>query len=132
MIAGNGEELRVALLHRVEPDEWRLPKGKLHAGESREAAARREVAEELGVPVKLGRLLRETRYTYRSEAGPVEKCVAFFLARLPEARVLTPEAGTFDQAVWVSPAEALRLLSWENERRVALLALVAGSEGTPE
>lgn len=118
LLAGSGEGLRVALLHRIEPDEWRLAKGKLDPGESHEQAAEREVQEEMGVQAPVGDRLGETRYRYATGGEEVGKSVVFFLVRLPELRELTPEARNFDQAVWVTPGDALRLLSWGNEREM--------------
>jgi 8-oxo-dGTP diphosphatase len=125
VVADSSEGLRVALLHRREPDEWRLAKGKLDPGETQEQAAQREVAEELGVQVQVGRRLGETRYSYLVKGAPVSKSVVFFLAHLPAPVSLTPEERHFDRAVWVSPEEALRRLSWDNERQVVWLALAS-------
>jgi 8-oxo-dGTP diphosphatase len=123
VIADGADGLRVAILHRRRPEEWRLAKGKLHPGESHGQAAQREVAEELGLQVELGERLGETHYRYWQEGRSVSKTVVFYLARLPEPVRLAPEKHTFDQARWVCPAEALRLLSWENERRLVVQAL---------
>ena len=132
VVADSPEGLRVALLHRRLPEEWRLAKGKLHPGETLEQAAEREVAEELGVRVRAGRRIGETRYGYLLKGTQVSKSVVFFLARLPEAAELTPEERHFDQAVWRAPEEALRLLSWENERKVLLLGLASLAGGERE
>jgi 8-oxo-dGTP diphosphatase len=132
VVAASPEGPLVALLHRREPDEWRLAKGKLDPGETHEQAAQREVAEELGVAVPIGPRLAETRYTYLAKGGPVGKSVVFFLAQLPAPVPLTPEERHFDQAVWVSPGEALRRLSWENERKVLWLALASLSDPAGE
>lgn len=113
----------MALLHRRSSDEWRLPKGKVHPGETLEQGAQREVAEEVGLPVALGPCLGETHYTYAGGAGSVRKRVVYYLARLDSPRPLTPEAPTFDRAEWVPSEEALRLLTWDTERNVVLLAL---------
>ena len=125
LIADSREGTRVAILHRREPDEWRLPKGKLDEGETPEQAAEREVAEEMGIQVQVGLRLGETGYTYVAAGGRFSKNVVFFLARLEAPLPLTPEERNFDRAVWVSPEEALRLLLWENERKVVLLALAS-------
>ncbi|MGE5592544.1 MAG: NUDIX hydrolase [Betaproteobacteria bacterium] len=63
--------------------EWVLPKGKVEAGETLEAAALREVEEETGVrAVVLGRA-GTSAYTYLSERSgePVDKAVYWFVGR---------------------------------------------------
>ncbi|WP_348754039.1 NUDIX domain-containing protein [uncultured Aquincola sp.] len=56
------------LLHRLAGDAfWALPGGRVEMGETAEAAVRREMREELGTDVDVGRLLAvvENLYTYR-------------------------------------------------------------------
>ena len=48
---------RVLLVEPTYKDVWELPGGTVEAGESPMAACRREVREELGIDVALGRLL---------------------------------------------------------------------------
>src|SRR5207302_7956801 len=56
-------ELEVLLVHRPRYDDWSLPKGKLHAEETEEAAALREVEEETGFRCELGPELPRSAYT---------------------------------------------------------------------
>jgi 8-oxo-(d)GTP phosphatase len=53
---------RVLLVHRPKYDDWSLPKGKLEPGEHVLQAAVREVAEETGLRVTLGRRLPPVHY----------------------------------------------------------------------
>ena len=49
---------------------WDLPKGKIDKGETKEAAAIREVQEETGLQVvELGDFLVETNHTYKNKKG---------------------------------------------------------------
>ncbi|MGE5587498.1 MAG: NUDIX hydrolase [Clostridia bacterium] len=63
--------------------EWVLPKGKVEAGETSEAAALREVEEETGVRAEVLKPAGTSEYTYLSEhtGQPVDKVVHWFLGR---------------------------------------------------
>src|SRR5690349_18691345 len=54
--------VEVAVIHRPRYDDWSLPKGKLAGAESEVDGAIREVLEETGFHVRLGRALGESRY----------------------------------------------------------------------
>lgn len=54
--------LEVLLIHRPRYDDWSFPKGKIDAGETIPECAVREVAEEIGLKVRLGMPLPITRY----------------------------------------------------------------------
>jgi ADP-ribose pyrophosphatase YjhB (NUDIX family) len=100
--AGQRFHLRVAallregdavLLHRVEGDAfWSLPGGRVDAGETAEAAVRREMREELGVEVVVEGLVAvvENFYAYRGERQ--HGVELHFAARLPADCPLRREA----------------------------------------
>jgi 8-oxo-dGTP pyrophosphatase MutT (NUDIX family)/phosphohistidine phosphatase SixA len=67
----------VALVHRSRYGDWSLPKGKREPGEHVLETAVREVAEETGIEVVLGRRLRSTHY----RAGDRPKVVDYWAAR---------------------------------------------------
>jgi 8-oxo-dGTP diphosphatase len=104
--------LKIALVHRARYDDWSLPKGKLERDESGMAAAVREVLEETGASVAVSRLLGHIRYDTRGSA----KTVRYW--------AMSYTGGTFsanrevDRIEWVSPAKALRMLSYETERAI--------------
>lgn len=62
---GAGGVLETAVVHRPKYDDWSLPKGKLDHGEHPLQAAVREVGEETGLDVAVGRRSVQTRYTHR-------------------------------------------------------------------
>jgi len=55
---------RVLLIHRntAKLTQWELPGGKLESGEAPEAAAIREVQEEVGISVQITKLLGNTEF----------------------------------------------------------------------
>ena len=58
----DGQGTEVLVVHRARYDDWTFPKGKLDPGETWEEAAAREVHEETGVVVALGRELTSVDY----------------------------------------------------------------------
>lgn len=116
--------LEILLLHRVSPDEWRLPKGRLRAGEKAETTAVREVREEAGVLAEILCPLRETehQFTDRADGRRRTKRTTYFLMRplSPTTALPDPE---FDRAVWLPPAEAIAQVTFDTERQVIEAAL---------
>lgn len=93
---------------------WRLPKGKLEAGESDEQAAVREIAEETGRRARILAPLGEHRFRYTEEGVPIDKtAVHFLLADEGEARL--PD-GEFEELAWFPLAAARRKLRFPAER----------------
>jgi 8-oxo-(d)GTP phosphatase len=106
------EDIEIALVHRPRYDDWSLPKGKLERGETTRIAAVREVAEETGFRVVLGRRLGRTRYRV-TRPEPAAKVVEYYAARVMDGSF---EPGDeVDVLRWVSPAAALELLSYPHD-----------------
>ncbi|WP_024285857.1 histidine phosphatase family protein [Cellulomonas sp. KRMCY2] len=115
--------LEVALVHRPRYQDWSWPKGKLDPGEGVAAAAVREVAEEIGVPVVLGVPLPGLRYRTPDGRG---KAVRYWSARIAEERdavaveargtVRPAELTEIDDVVWVSTSTAADLLTRRTDR----------------
>ena len=107
----DGEEPRIALVHRPRYDDWTFPKGKLHDGELEEQAALREVEEETGLRCRLGAPVDAVTYTDRSGRP---KVVQYW--------TMTPDGGTFrpnaevDELRWVGADEAMALLTYGHDR----------------
>jgi 8-oxo-dGTP pyrophosphatase MutT (NUDIX family) len=106
-------EFEFAVIHRPKYDDWTLPKGKLEPGEGWEDAALREVEEETGLQVELGRELGDTRYV---DPKGRPKLVRYW--------EMTPLAGEFrpnheaDELRWVKLEQAETLLTHERDREL--------------
>jgi 8-oxo-dGTP diphosphatase len=108
---------KVLLVHRPRYDDWSFPKGKLDVGESFEDAAVREVEEETGLRCSLGRELPSTRY----QVGARPKLVRYWLMN-PEAETPFVPNDETDGLRWLTPDQALELLSYDRDRDVLAAA----------
>jgi 8-oxo-dGTP diphosphatase len=104
----------VLLIHRPKYDDWSFPKGKLDRGEHPTAAAVREVTEETGLAVRLGRPLEDQRYP--TSRGP--KTVHYWVGRCVDGDDVSGYApnAEVDQVAWVGVEKAGRLLTHERDR----------------
>jgi 8-oxo-dGTP diphosphatase len=105
---------------------WALPKGNIGAGESPEATAMREVAEETGVESDSSGKLGDVKYVYTRGGNRIFKVVSFYLLRYRRGRLGDiPEQfrHEVDEARWLHLEEAPRLLSYKGEREMAEKAL---------
>jgi 8-oxo-dGTP diphosphatase len=113
--AAGGVVLRdgnVVLVHRPKYDDWTFPKGKAEAGESDEACALREVAEETGLRCRLGDELPSTEYV---DGRGRPKRVRYWLMHPVADDGFSPN-DEIDEVRWVTPEEASRLLSYERDQ----------------
>jgi 8-oxo-dGTP diphosphatase len=126
-VVWRGDERRpeVALVHRPRYDDWTFPKGKLKAGEHVIAAALREVREETGMAVVLGRALPPVHYLHREQL----KRVDYWAGRATEDSEPFVPGDEVDEVRWLPLDEARRLLSYEWDPGL-LRALVAAPLGT--
>ena len=107
----------VLLIHRPSRDDWSFPKGKHEPGETDEQCALRELEEEVGLGVRLGERVGETRYDL-ADGRP--KRVAWFRG---EADGEPQALDNVDEVRWVTPAEAAELLSYDRDRELLVSAL---------
>jgi 8-oxo-dGTP diphosphatase len=102
----------VALIHRPRYDDWSIPKGKLNPGEIELEGAVREVNEETGYRVSVGRPLGLLEYLKDGQPKSVR-----YWAMRSEGGVFTPTREV-DQLRWVSVSEALTILSRGRDRDI--------------
>ena len=106
--------VEVAVIHRPRYGDWSLPKGKLAPGEPEVEGAVREVLEETGYHVRVGRPLGETRY--EKVVGNVARPkVVRWWAMQATTGAFTP-GSEVDDLRWSPLSEAERLLTRETDR----------------
>jgi len=106
--------LDVALVHRPRYDDWSHPKGKRKRGEHLLLTALREVREETGLGIVLGRPLADSVY----EVPGGTKHVSFWAARVDESPGFEPN-DEVDEVAWLPVNAARQRLTYE--RDIALL-----------
>lgn len=100
----------VALVHRPRYDDWSYPKGKCERGEHVLSTAIREVLEETGLRVVLGRPLRTS--VYRTGGGT--KRVSYWVARYVESVGFVP-GSEVDEVAWLTVSAARDRLSYQRD-----------------
>lgn len=108
------EAIEVAVIHRPRYDDWSLPKGKIGSRETEVDGAIREVLEETGQHVRIGRTLGETRYL-KEQDGLVRPKVVRWWAMEATGGSFSPTREV-DELRWVSLAEAADMLTREQDR----------------
>lgn len=126
LVWGKGEHAgRLLLIHRPHRSDWSLPKGKVGAGETPEAAAVREVREETGVTARLVRVASPVHYP----RGERLKVVLYWHMEAAEVPAFRPNAEV-DELRWATPTEALARLTHETERELVRRETATAASGT--
>jgi 8-oxo-(d)GTP phosphatase len=107
-------ELEIALVHRPRYDDWAWAKGKLDPAEQWPVAAVREVFEETGLRVCLGRTLPTSAYPVLDRTGqPVTKEVRYWAAEVVGGDgALVNE---IDEVAWLDVTAASARLSYARD-----------------
>jgi 8-oxo-dGTP diphosphatase len=102
----------VAVIHRPRYDDWSLPKGKVDPGETEPVTAVREVFEETGHHVQLGRRIASVSYSIEQRT----KKVQYWSARSLDGS-FAPN-NEVDDLIWLSAAAAIKKVSYPYDRKV--------------
>ena len=113
---GSGAAPLVAVVHRPRYDDWSLPKGKLTEDETELDAAVREISEEIGAQVTVGRRLGRAEYIIAGGDDPVRKNVAYWTMRYVDGEFAPSDE--VDALEWLSPDAARERLTYVTDRAV--------------
>lgn len=104
--------IEVAVIHRPHYDDWSLAKGKVDHGESLPTTAAREILEETGYEVRLGKLLGRVCYPVLDRT----KVVYYWTGEVLSGEFVPNDE--VDEIRWCSIDEARALLSYEVDRNI--------------
>nr|WP_026303204.1 NUDIX domain-containing protein [Jongsikchunia kroppenstedtii] len=107
-------DIEIGVVHRPRYHDWTLPKGKLERGETVVAAAVREIEEETGYSVRLGRFIR--RVSYDVGGGRRRKHVHYWAAQAISGQFVANSE--VDELRWLSPDAAAKKLTYQLDRKV--------------
>jgi 8-oxo-(d)GTP phosphatase len=102
----------IAVIHRPRYDDWSLPKGKVDPGETEPVTAVREVFEETGHRVQLGRRIATVSYPIEQRMKKVQYWSALSLGGsfAPNNEV--------DDLLWLPASAAIKKVSYAYDRKV--------------
>src|SRR6516165_11665819 len=107
----DGGQPQVLLVHRKKYDDWSLPKGKQEPGEPLPLTATREVFEEGGARLILGRRLAPVRY----QVGGRPKGVWYWAARTAGTDGGVVPNAEVDQVAWLPVPQAVQRASYDHD-----------------
>jgi 8-oxo-(d)GTP phosphatase len=115
----------ILLVHRKKYDDWSLPKGKVEPGEQLPVTAVREVLEEGGARLALGRRLNSVRYS----VGGRPKRVHYWAARVQSVDEQAVPNAEIDAVSWLPAEQAVEKVSYAHDHGV-LAEFAARPPGT--
>ena len=123
---GAKKRVEIALIHRPRYGDWSLPKGKLDANETMIGCAYREVMEETGHAAIFGPEIGDATYV----VDGVTKLVKYWSAQAIGEPTGKPNPTEVDEVLWLSPAEARKKLTLDDDRSIVDFFLEFGTGTT--
>lgn len=111
-----------ASMRDPEKSYWGFPKGHLESGETSRQAAVREIQEETGLKVEIVGNAGESKYVYTLDEEKIFKAITVFVMKQTGGELkFQPEE--LLAVEWVSPEEALKRLSFSQDKGLLKQAL---------
>ncbi len=114
----SGNKPKILMVHRPGYDDWTIPKGKIRFNEFAAVAAHRETQEETGARVRLDIPVNTITYP----VGGGRKTVHYWRADPIAVKKRKPNREV-DKVVWLSPKNALKRLTYDDEQELVEQAL---------
>jgi 8-oxo-dGTP diphosphatase len=119
--------IEVLLVHRVQYDDWTVPKGKVEEGETDEVCAVREVEEETGLRCRLGAELPAVRWHDRFGRPKVAR----YWRMEPDDPDAARPQHEVDEVAWLPVDEAIARLSYARDADVIEAAVATDQTDAP-
>ena len=123
---GANKRIEIALIHRPRYGDWSLPKGKLDANETMIGCAYREVMEETGYSAIFGAEIGHVTYV----VDGVIKIVKYWSAQAVGEPTGKPTPAEVDEILWLSPPDARKKLTLDDDRSIVDFFLEFGTGTT--
>ncbi len=91
---------------------WELPGGRLHYGESLEEGIRRELREELGVEIVLGRVVYSEQF-HQKRDGKLGLLIAYEAQLIP-GQTIAPHDGEVVEFKWIKMKDVEHIMLYDN------------------
>lgn len=112
-----------ALVHDVF-GYWTLSKGKIEEGENEAEGAKREIMEEIGLDIDVGKEIGKNEYIASDpEKGKIKKTVTYFLASAKNDEIKLKKTGGLDDARWFGMKDISDLNMYEDIRGIMTKAV---------
>lgn len=117
------KEILFALVHDVF-GYWTLSKGHIEENENPADGAKREVMEEIGLPIEVGQKIGVNKYKASDpEKGKIQKTVTYFLASTKSKTLKLKETGGLDDVKWFKMKELVDLKMYDEVRSIVAQAI---------
>ncbi len=112
----------VLITKHSQNHRWGFPKGLIDPGQTSKEAAVREVKEEGGVEAEIIDKVGDSKFVYTWNNEKIFKVVVYFLMKYLSG---DPKDHDYEmeEAGWFSPEEALKILSFSNDKELLKKAL---------